>query len=433
MLPEGHIIVISDDPITTSIPLVENGQTTYKEVLSATTVTATLEPDQYSVTEVAGELRTHVGFSTAIGAGGLTEVSTLYLTPTEIKTGVYKTTRVRGRPSSSVSSYIQPAFTVAPEVSTVPASPLQQRPGQNNNALMLLLRQLLGGQQPGQPNFGSPPINVPTPKPKQAYRTFSHTTTYVTTLTESALTTVPIFFQGRKTHTVIINKDVQVITATEVLTSSEAIPGQTVPPAAGFGGGGFGNTGFGLTPQQLLLQQLFAQPAQQPLFQQPQLPLIRPTREPVFAAPSQPPQLEELLRQATAAPVAAPSSSVVTVYISGSRPGEFFTRLSTVYADGSRRGRARRHTGGLQTALPGAERSPPLSGARAPPSEDPLQFYLMPAMNEVEAAPATSRATQTLESAGARPSIAVPHVLDTAPSATYVVVKATEAHLGRLA
>ncbi|XP_043240441.1 uncharacterized protein LOC122390995 [Amphibalanus amphitrite] len=410
VLPEGHIIVISDDPITTSIPLVENGRTTYKEVLSATTVTATLEPDQYSVTDVAGELRTHVGFSTAVGAGGLTEVSTLYLTPTEIKTGVYKTTRVRGRLSSTVSSYIQPAFTVAAEVSTVPASPLQQRPGQNNNALMLLLRQLLGGQQPGQPNFGTPPINVPTPKPQQAFRTFSHTTTYVTTLTESALTTVPIFFQGRKTHTVIINKDVNVITATEVLTSSEPIPGQTVAPAAAFGGGGggggggFGNAGFGLTPQQLLLQQLFAQPAQQPLFQQPQLPLIRPTRQPVFAPASQPPQLEELLRQASEAP------------------------------DGSPGGRVRRHAGRRRAALPsGVERSPPLSEIRQLAPEDPLQFYLMSAMNDVEVAPVTLRATQTLESAGARPSLAVPHVLDTAPSATFVLVKATEVHQGRVA
>lgn len=478
VLPEGSIIVVSEKPTTTSIPVVEGGRTSFKEILQATTVTATLGPNQYTEVEgLDGELRTHVGEKTTVGVAGLTEVTTSFLQPTEIKTAVRTQTKIRGRNSPSYFSYIQPAFTVQPEVRTAAAATSQFPQQQQNNPLALLLMQLLRGQQLNNNGFSTPPLTgrlgggVQSGPPRQAYRTVTHTTTYVTTLTESALTTVPIFFGGRRTSTVIVNTDVQVITATEVITSSQAIPGQTIAPAnnfanggglAGLGGLGTGNN-FGLNQQQLLLQQLLLQsqqqqqlfqPQQQQQFQpqpqlpqpQPQQPLIRPTREPALLnqqeTSSIPPQLEELFRQATEVALeeaARPSTSVETIFVSGSRPGEFFTRLSTVFLDqtdsvqsGGRlsRGRARSRLGRgkrspsapvrvLHTELPAVQHR----DASEPRNEvSILDHYVMSAMNEIDpGAPDAIGATQTLESA--RRGVTLRQ--DALPGVTYVLVQTT--------
>ncbi|XP_043217421.1 mucin-17-like [Amphibalanus amphitrite] len=430
VLDEGQIIVVSAEQVAVSIPVIADGRTSFRDVFTANTVTNTLEPGQYTETEVNGEMRTHVGTKTAVGSGGQTELSTLYLSPTEIKTSLRIPTKIRGRISNVRSTYTQPGFTVVPEVNTVSAAQIQPSPAlaNNNNPLTALLQQLLASQgQPAPVLSGSFNAPVAAP-PQQAFRTVSYTTSYVTTVTESDFTTVPIFFQGRKTHTVIINSDVQVITATEVITSTERIPGQTAAPAAAFGGLGVGLGALGgLTPQQLLLQQLLNQPPRL------QLPAIQPTAARSLLPQSQPPpQLEELLRQATevdqqqpAAQQQPASTSVVTIFVSGSKPGEFFTRLSTVTLDGPEVTRIKR--GQLPTAAVRPTEIPAFietdQGLFKVPKNaqvfGDLDFYVMSAMNEIEPDMIKLGATQTLESVkGSKATRYREKIIDVAPSLT---------------
>ena len=160
---------------------------------------------------------------------------------------------------------------------------------------------------------------------------------YTTTLTNIESTVLPITLRGREIKTTLVESKTEVVTATELSTETKIAPTQTLPAAGGLGGlilptqsNPLSNGG--LTPdlqQQLLLAQLQQQLLNQQLLSQVNLDqegasVVEQTQIPDPAA-------------------VAPSTSVKTIFVSGSKPGEFSRIVTTVTLDGtSEEGRYKR-------------------------------------------------------------------------------------------
>ena len=151
-------------------------------------------------------------------------------------------------------------------------------------------------------------------------------------------TVLPITLRGREIKTTLVESKTEVVTATELSTETKIAPTQTLPAAGGLGGlilptqsNPLLSNG-GLTPdlqQQLLLAQLQQQLLNQQLLSQVNLDqegasVVEQTQIPDPAA-------------------VAPSTSVKTIFVSGSKPGEFSRIVTTVTLDGtSEEGRYKR-------------------------------------------------------------------------------------------
>lgn len=382
----GTLTVTHVIPAEVTIPVINGKVTEYKQVVTAKTSTEVVGPQHYTTTIGSnGQSRLVLTREdTSVNYNGGTEVTQFVLHETPTTTITFTPTTIRGRKTSF--SHVLPStiYSVEQVVST-------QQPQISANAPLanILLSQLLLGNVglPTNPLLGAigGALNQPGPTaagppqpatPVTEYKT--HASTYVTTLFEGQSTILPITFQGKKILTTIFDTTAQTITATEFITdtivTTPTAQAQQAQPAVN-----------SLLLQQLLLQQHLQQ---QQLQQQ-----TDPTNPLNAILNSVPPQfllggdsLQELdvtnnirgsghgdlindddaissgsghdlddisalqqqaqthksgrkksrkngknhKRKSHNVESAAAESSVITLYVSGRRPGEFSTVLSTV-------------------------------------------------------------------------------------------------------
>ncbi|CAL4068672.1 unnamed protein product [Meganyctiphanes norvegica] len=377
---DEFLTVTREVPVKVTLPLVENGRTIEKEVITASLQTEIIPADQITQTQIDGENR--LLLSTV--ESGNTEVITKYfinVVPTT--TVAFTTTFVQGRRTSASHIVPSTAYNIVTETS--------KKGAEVQNFLQLLLQQQ---QQQQNPLLAALGVNA-----QPITKEIVHTRSYVTTVTNLVSTSIPIIFRGKTVVTTVVDSMVEVVTATELSTET-IITQATASP--------FGNA----NPLNQLLPLLLQNQLQQ------QSPQIRNQRQPSIDATAVEQLLEEKLRQEhkrkNREPVhnfqpvqLSPSvpepvqSSVVTLYISGSRPGEFFTVLSTVPVDGEgsriKRGSQRTKTVD-QTALPQyIEADGGLYQLPDNYEEGDLDWYIMSAMNEIDTSDVT-KVTPSLDS-----------------------------------
>jgi len=328
---DGSITVTHKIPTELTIPIIIGKNTEYKQVLTAKPSIEILGPHQYST--VAGkngyptiQLVREVTETLPNGATEITKF-VIYEQPTSSIT--FTPTYIRGRKTSY--SHIIPStiYEVKPEVNTIQPQQLANAPLAN-----LLLSQLLLGNLGIQPTVN--PLlalnsAMATPQlPTTEFKTKS--TTYVTTVTHSTSTVLPITFRGKVISTTVIDSSTNVITATEYITET-IVTTPTVQQT--------NNQLNTLLLPALLQAQLLGQvttantligsidSTQEELLQE----LIEPTPkyEDSSSKDETKPSKKKIVTKKPPDPAIQPAeASVVTLYVSGKRPGEFSTVLSTV-------------------------------------------------------------------------------------------------------
>lgn len=330
---DGSITVTHKIPTELTIPIVIGKNTEYKQVLTAKPSIEILGPHQYSTVAGKNGLPTIqlVREVTETLPSGVTEITkfVIYEQPTSSIT--FTPTYIRGRKTSY--SHIIPStiYEVKPEVNTI-------QPQLNNAPLAnLLLSQLLLGnlgiQQTINPLLALNSAMATMQSPITEYKTKS--TTYVTTVTHSTSTVLPITFRGKVISTTVIDSSTNVITATEYMTET-IVTTPTIQQN--------NNQLNTLLLPALLQAQLLGQATtsntllgsidstQGDLIQE----LIEPTPkyEDVLSKDEQkPPKKKSVNKKPPDPPIEPAEASVVTLYVSGKRPGEFSTVLSTVNYD----------------------------------------------------------------------------------------------------
>lgn len=325
-------------PTEVTIPVVNNGITEHKNIITAKPSTEILGPHQFS-TVVGGDgkpLVVIVSEATGTNPHGQMEITRFLLHETPTTRVSHTLTTVGGRKISQSIIVPSTVYSVENIISTIqPALPGGNSPLAN----ILLSRLLLDQLGPAKLVMGDTTSLAPTTQ----YST--RTTSYVTTITSRQSTVIPLTFRGKEIMTTLVETSTNVVTATEFITDTVVVTPTATLPQASF------------NSLLLLLQQ-------QQLPQQPLNPL-----DPLFAAaPSltqsntlpgeqerrhQPADLdykqsseyeddqseEESVKSngrksrkedATSSSTTTPESTVITLYVSGKRPGEFSTVLSTV-------------------------------------------------------------------------------------------------------
>lgn len=385
---DGTITVTHYVPTEVTIPVVNNGVTEHRNIITAQPSTEVLGPTQYS-TVIAGDGRPLVVIVTEVtgtNVQGQAEVTRFLLHETPTTRISHTLTSLGGRRVSQSVIVPTTVYSVENIVSTVQPT----LPG-NAPLANILLSQLLLGQL-GQPN----PLLQPQTTPTTQYNT--RTTSYVTTITKHQSTVIPLTFRGKEILTTLIDSSTNVVTATEFITDTVVVTPTAAIPAAN------------LNSLLLLLQQ-----------PQPQPQNSNPLLDPLFAAPPftqsntlpgeverrhQPAdsdyrrdnyeyfeENEEMAeykkssrsrggrgksndRRDDSAPKA--ESSVVTLYVSGRRPGEFSTVLSTVRVGDSPSRRRRSASEGaveVRPSVPPSLHAGPAAIAILAGSEDTIDAH----------------------------------------------------------
>ncbi|KAK4020739.1 hypothetical protein OUZ56_002690 [Daphnia magna] len=309
-------------PTETTIPVVNNGKTEFRTVIAAKPSIEVL--DQYSTMRVSGTWRYLASEVSATPTPGTTLITQYVLKPTETTTVTFTPTTIRGRPTSFSHIVPSTAFEVETVVSTI-SDPLAS----TNNLLQQLL---LGGLQQSGPVTSF----------------ITHTNTFVTTLTELKTTKIPITLRGQEIFTTIIGSLSTVITATDFSTET-IITGPTDAP-----GNALANLLPALLGNQLLQAQLLApqlQPAQVLPIQATQVPqaavVPQKKKEEILSSqmfeefdevafePLEEFKVVEQPREEIVPAKPIPVTSVITLFLSGRRPGEFSSILSTITLDGN--------------------------------------------------------------------------------------------------
>lgn len=337
---DGTITVTHYVPTEVTIPVVNNGVTEHRNIITAQPSTEVLAPSQYS-TVIAGDGRplvVIVSEVTGTNVQGQAEVTRFLLHDTPTTRISHTLTNLGGRRVSQSVIVPTTVYSVENIVSTVQPS----LPG-NAPLANILLSQLLLGQ------LGPNPLLQPQATPTTQYNT--RTTSYVTTITKHQSTVIPLTFRGKEILTTLVDSSTDVVTATEFITDTVVVTPTVAIPAANL--------------NSLLL-----------LLQQPQTQNSNPLLDPLFAAPpftqsnTLPGEVERRHQPADsdyrhdsyeyseeedevyekpsksrsgrgkssnrrreeskASATTKAESSVVTLYVSGRRPGEFSTVLSTV-------------------------------------------------------------------------------------------------------
>lgn len=328
---DGSITVTHKVPTELTIPIIIGQNTEYKQVLTAKPSIEILGPHQYSTVAGKNGLPTIqlVREVTETLPGGVTEITkfVVYEQPTSSIT--FTPTYIRGRKTSY--SHIIPStiYEVKPEVNTI-------QPQLANNAPLanLLLSQLLLGNLGIQPTANPLLAMATVQTPTTEFKTKS--TTYVTTVTHSTSTVLPITFRGKVISTTVIDSSTNVITATEYITET-IVTTPTIQQT--------NNQLNTLLLPALLQAQLLGQAttantllgsidsAQEDLLQE----LIEPTpkhEDDSLSKDESKPTKKKIVTKKPPDPAIQPAeASVVTLYVSGKRPGEFSTVLSTVNYD----------------------------------------------------------------------------------------------------
>ena len=291
---DNKVVVTYSIPTETTIPVFNGKITEYKTVVVANLKTETLSSNQF-FTNLGDDNKITTVLSsemTAVNQFGATEVTKFLLHGTPTTKVTFTPTNIRGR--KTTFSHIIPStiYNVENIVTTIQPQLLV---GQAPLANILLSQLLLGG------NLNQQTISNIGPFSKSLSTEYkTRTTTYVTTVTSSTSTVVPLIFRGRQILTTIVDSSIHVLTATEFITDTILVtPTAKIQDAQ--------QLNSLLLP--LLLQQQQNQQYQSIDYQQYQ---------------------NELLMSDEKKHV-EPMSSVITVYLSGRKPGEFSTSLSTLY------------------------------------------------------------------------------------------------------
>ncbi|KAK7066642.1 hypothetical protein SK128_012254 [Halocaridina rubra] len=368
-LIQDDLTVTREVPVKATIPLVENSKTIQKEVITASYQTEIIQPDQITQTEIDGQIK--LLLSTVDGGS---EITQYIIEPKETTFVTSVKTFIGGRRTSIEHTLPTTAYNLV-TVTKSKGGDLQQ-----------LLQLLLGQQQQQNPLLAALGLG------QQVSSTVVHTKSYVTTVTNLLSTVIPVIFRGKTIETTVVDSDVKVVTATELSTETILTHASISP---------FNNAGALNQLLPLLLQGQLQQ----------QSPQIRPTREPSVDMKTVDPQLlGQMLKQHQQqhskqdVPQELPESrkvpqkpnptppaietSVVTLYVSGRRPGDFSTLLSTVTLsdDSTRIKRGSLHTKNVQaTVLPHYIKTD--KGLFQLPEtydEDDMDWYIMSAMNEID-------------------------------------------------
>lgn len=338
---DGTITVTHYVPTEVTIPVVNNGVTEHRNIITQQPSTEILRPTQYS-TVTAGDgksLVVIVSEVTGTNVQGQTEITRFLLHETPTTRISYTLSSLGGRRVSQSVIVPTTVYSVENIVSTIQPS----LPG-NAPLANILLSQLLLGQ------LGPNPLLQPQATPTTQYNT--RTTSYVTTITKHQSTVIPLTFRGKEILTTLVDSSTDIVTATEFITDTVVVTPTAAIPAAN------------INSLLLLLQQ--PQPQQN----------SNPLLDPLFAAPpftqsnTLPGEVERRHQPADsdyrhdndeyseeedkeklenyqkssrpqggrgksndkkkASAVSKAESSIVTLYVSGRRPGEFSTVLSTV-------------------------------------------------------------------------------------------------------
>lgn len=368
-------------PTETTIPVVNNGKTEFRTVIAAKASIEVL--DQYSTMRVSGTWRYLASEVSATPTPGTTLITQYVLKPTETTTVTFTPTTIRGRPTSFSHIVPSTAFEVETVVSTI-SDPVAS----TNNLLQQLL---LGGLQQSGPVTSF----------------ITHTNTFVTTLTELKTTKIPITLRGQEIFTTIIGSLSSVITATEFSTET-IITGPTESP-----GNALANLLPALLGNQLLQAQLLApqlQPAQVLPIQATQVPqaavVPQQKKEDIISSqvfeefdevafePLEEIKVVEQLREEIIPAKPIPVTSVITLFLSGRRPGEFSSILSTITLDGNAADATvvKRQIDPTDSLPMEASQLPILVGTdkgiyELPEHYSPLDldYYVMSAINEMDA------------------------------------------------
>ncbi|XP_069993733.1 mucin-17 isoform X1 [Penaeus vannamei] len=371
-LIQEEITVTREVPVKATIPVVENGQTQQKEVITASLQTEVIQPDQITQSTIDGRVR--LVLSTFDGEKDITHY---VVDPVETTTVTHTRTFIGGRRTSVPVELPTTAYNVITVTETKAGGDIQQ-----------LLSLLLGQQQQQNPLLAALGLGQPMTSERV------HTRTYVTTVTSHISTAIPVILRGRTIQTTIVESEVNVITATELSTETVFAQNTASP---------FINP----NPLNQLLPILLQGQLQQ------QSPQMRPTREPSIDTQSVTPQLlEQALKQQEALkaenpptpspPLPTPvETSIVTLYVSGKRPGEFSTLLSTVTlsGDSTRIKRGSLSTKDVQpTVLPHyIETDKGIFQLPETYEADDMDWFIMSAMNEIDTSD-IRKVTPSLES-----------------------------------
>ncbi|XP_066261612.1 mucin-22-like [Euwallacea similis] len=349
---DGTITVTYKIPTEVTIPVVNGKLTEYKNIVTAKLSTEVLSPNQYSTTlnPLGKEVKILLTESTFVNGNGATLVTQFILNESPTTSVIFTPTQIRGRKTSFSHVVPSTAYQVEEVVNTIQPALAAQAPLAN----ILLSQLLLGGGVPSNPLLGIQNNPAGPATPTTEFKT--RTTTYVTTVTSTLQTVIPLTFRGKEILTTISDSSTEVVTATEYFTDTVVVT----------------PTLFGQAPQlNTLLLPLLQQQLQQQQQLQPQAALQNPAN--VFALNDpvaqqsfvEEEQLEQLnladeevqnAEEVTAAPKRKPKksnnkrkpakvvppkeTSVITLYVSGRTPGDFTTVLSTVTVeDGVRRKR----------------------------------------------------------------------------------------------
>lgn len=386
---DGTITVTHYVPTEVTIPVVNNGITEQRNIVTAQLSTEVLGPSQYS-TVTAGDgksLVVIVSEVTGTNVQGQAEVTRFLLHETSTTRISHTLTSLGGRRVSQSVIIPTTVYSVENIVSTI-------QPSLSGNAPLanILLSQLLLGQL-GQPN----PLLQSQATPTTQYNT--RTTSYVTTITKHQSTIIPLTFRGKEILTTLVDSSTDVVTATEFITDTVVVTPTAAIPAANI--------------NSLLL-----------LLQQPQTQNTNPLLDPLFAAApftqsnTLPGEVErrhqpadsdyrhdsyeyfeddveeyqkpsrsrgrgksnDKKKESKASAVTKAESSVVTLYVSGRRPGEFSTVLSTVkIGDSVTASRRRRDAleGAVEVrpSVPPSLHAGPVAVAILAGSEDPTDAH----------------------------------------------------------
>lgn len=363
---DGTITVTHHIPTEITIPVVNGKVTEYKNILTAKVSTEVLGPKQYS-TSIGSNGKNVIVLNnevTGIGSHGATEITQFILQETPTTSVIFTPTTIRGRKTSFSHVVPSTVYNVEEVISTITPQIAANAPLANILLSQLLLGNLGLPQQQPQINpllgVAQPMIQGPV-VPQTEFKV--RTTTYVTTVTNVMSTVIPLTFRGKEILTTIVDNSVDVITATEFLTDTIVSTPTVVPQPQAINS---------LFLNQLLLQQQQQQPQPQQLLQ----PLtndaiaqnlfqdglkvdnddstqsnklyssdIDDFRDKEYDDYSEQDQLDNVptvnkfmiqsksnrkYGRAQISQSPPLESSVITLYVSGRRPGEFSTVLSTV-------------------------------------------------------------------------------------------------------
>ena len=404
----NFITVTHQVPIATKIPVVEFGRTELRDILSTSPSLEVVAVTALKSTDINNRPVIYANAHTFTPQIGVQDILFDALRATETTRVEFTPTLIRGR-RTQFSHIIPSTIYNVETVTTQIVEPVDQ-----NQLLNSLLQHLLlgGNSQLTNTPTPAPVINsLPVVPSTSATQFITHTSTYVTTITEEESTVLPITLRGKAITTTIVESSTKVVTATEYSTETivnsaavaptpaAAVLGQILPTQAPVLSGltpqlasllpallGSGNP-LSAQQQQQQQQQALQQQQQQALQLQQEALLAKQLQEQQQAlqiAREQEALNNQLLAKinlddfteedlanldidavleavssqdlggivfpkknlfdnvlqptAVAAPVVGPSTSLLTIFKSGDRPGEFSSIVQTVtVGEGSRR------------------------------------------------------------------------------------------------